>query len=73
MEFDLAGLPSKITYADAGQPETTEAYSDFRDVSGVKLPFKTNVEQGGQPAGAATVSAYTINTGITPEVIGKRP
>ncbi len=73
MEFDLAGLPSRVTYADAGQPETTESYSDFRDVSGVKLPFKTNVQQGGQPAGAATVSAYTINTGITPEVIGKKP
>lgn len=73
MEFDLAGLPSKLSYRDAGQPETTETYSDFRDVSGVNLPFKTAVEQGGQPAGSATVSATTINTGVTAEVIGKRP
>jgi zinc protease len=73
MEFDLAGLPSKLIYTDAGQPETVESYTDFRDVSGLKLPFKSTVQQAGQPAGVSTISAYTINTGITAEVIAKRP
>jgi hypothetical protein len=73
LEFDLSGLPVKLIYTEAGQPETTETYSDFRDASGVKLPFKTSVQQGGQPAGAATVSTYTLNTGLTAEEIGKRP
>jgi hypothetical protein len=73
MEFDLTGLPSKLTYRDAAQPETAEAYADFRDVGGLKLPFKSTVQQGGQPAGAAAISGYTVNTGITAEQIGKRP
>ena len=73
LEFDLSGLPTKLAYTDAGQPETVETYTDFRDVSGVKLPFKTAVQQSGQPAGSATVSSYTLNTGITAEEIGKRP
>lgn len=64
LEFDASGLPAKLSYTEAGQPETSEAYSDFREVSGVKLPFK---------AGPGTISAYTINSGITAEVIGKRP
>lgn len=64
LEFDATGLPSKLSYTEAGQPETSEAYGDYRDVSGVKLPFK---------AGPAVISAYTINSGITAEAIGKRP
>ena len=73
MEFDLNGRPSKLIYTDAGQPETVESYTDFRDVNGLKFPFKSTVQQGGQPAGAATIATFTFNTGLKAEEIGKRP
>ena len=68
VEFDEAtGLPSKLTYREGGM-ETVEVLSDWRDVSGVKLPFKS-----GMGAGGFTVSDYRLNTGLVLEDIKKRP
>jgi zinc protease len=68
VEFDEAtGLPAKLTYREGGM-ETVEVLSDWRDVSGVKLPFRSAMGAGG-----FTVSDYRLNSGLSLEDIRKRP
>ena len=68
MEFDAAtGLPSKMTYADGGM-QATEAYSDWRDVNGIKMPFANALD-----AGPLVIGEYKFNTGLKVEELGKRP
>jgi zinc protease len=78
VEFDPAtGLPSKQIYSETdmrGAPsEVKETFSDWRDVGGVKLPFKVQIEQGGKPQGTVTVSDIKINTGLDPAELSKKP
>ncbi len=78
VEFDAAtGLPSKQIYSETdmrGAPsEVKETFSDWRDVGGVKLPFKVQIEQGGKPQGVVTVSDIKINTGLDPAELSKKP
>jgi zinc protease len=44
--------------------ETEEVYSDYRDTSGVKVPFKTVTRQGGKPRSELTATEVKINPGI---------
>ena len=78
MAFDsVTGLPQSITYKAtpaAGPPiDVRTSYSDFRDVNGVKTPYRTTVEQGGRKFGDATVTEYKSNTGLKLEDLQKRP
>jgi zinc protease len=77
IEFDAAtGLPAKLTYRETsgGQPASIEqSYSDWRDASGIKVPFKTTILQDGKPAGSAIVQDYKFNTGLKPEDLSKKP
>jgi zinc protease len=77
LEFDAAtGLPAKLTYRETsgGQPASIEqSYSDWRDASGIKVPFKTTIFQDGKPAGSAIVQDYKFNTGLKPEDLSKKP
>jgi len=75
--FDAGGLLRKLTYdsvAMAGPAEPVEEdYSDYRDVAGIKIPFRIDVLQGGKKYATVTVQDYKINTGLKPEDISKRP
>jgi zinc protease len=76
--FDPAtGLPQKVTYdsvAITGPPEPVEEdFSDFRDVSGVKVPFRVEIFESGKKFAVLTVEDYKINTGLKPEDLSKRP
>ncbi|MEO5924605.1 MAG: pitrilysin family protein [Bryobacteraceae bacterium] len=77
VEFDATGLPGKLLYRDAGAngapTEVTETMSDFREVSGLKVPFKVTIQQGTEGIGQATMTSYAFNSGLTAEEIGKRP
>jgi zinc protease len=78
LEFDPAtGLPSNQTYQEPGPTgapsQVVETMSDWRDVSGVKMPFRVVLEQDGHKAGEATVSAYQFNTGLKAEDLAKKP
>ena len=78
VEFDAAtGLPLRQIYSETdmrGTPsEVKETFSDWRDVAGVKLPFKVQIEQGGKPQGMVTVSDIKINTGLDPAELSKKP
>ena len=78
VEFDPeTGLPRKFTYdatVTGGGPQTVEEdYSDFREVNGVKAPFRTDILMGGKKYATVTVTSYKINTGLKPEELAKHP
>jgi hypothetical protein len=78
VEFDAAtGLPSVLIYKETsmgGPPsEIKETFSDWRDVDGIKLPFKVQIEQNGKKAGEAAVTEIKLNTGLKPEELNKKP
>jgi hypothetical protein len=70
-------LPARLSYAAVSvtgtAPNVLEMYSDFRDVDGIKIPFKVSLTTGGQPYGDVTVADFRINTGLKPENLQKRP
>ncbi len=72
-----SGLPQKVRY-DAvhvsGPPAMVEdVWSDFRDVNGVKIPFKISISRNGQKYADVTVTDCKINSGLTLEELQKRP
>jgi hypothetical protein len=78
VEFDDAtGLPVRVFYKETGMggppAEIKETFSDWRDVDGIKLPFKVLMEQNDQKVGEVAISEIKINTGIKPEELNKKP
>jgi hypothetical protein len=66
-------IGKRYVSAAMGPPtETDEVYSDYRDVNGIKAPYKTAVWQGGKMKGEMTVSEVRINPGI-PDTAYKKP
>ncbi len=53
--------------------EIVVGLSDFRDVDGVKLPFKMTLIQGGKKVADAVVSQYKLNSGLKLEDLAKQP
>jgi zinc protease len=74
---EKTGLPSKVLYQGAamgGPPqEIEEAYADWREVAGVRLPFQWTIVQGGKKFGEVKVDEYKINSGLTDEELSKKP
>ena len=52
------------TVTQQGPTEIETTLSDYRDVGGVKLPFKQTIVQNGQPAGESVTQAIEINPEI---------
>jgi len=78
VEFDPGtGLPAREIYTEPGQngapAETTEIYSDWREIAGMKLPFKAIQLENGMKMLEVTVSEYKINSGLTAATLSKRP
>jgi len=78
VEFDDAtGLPVRVVYKEAGMggapSEVKETISDWREVDGIKLPFKVLMEQNEQKVGEVAISEIKINTGIKPEDLSRKP
>lgn len=78
VEFDPAtGLPVSQIYKETGMggapSEVKETFSDWRDVDGIKLPFKTLMEQNGKKAGEATISDIKLNTGLKADELSRKP
>ena len=67
------GIPSKETYQQAGGASIEETFSDWRDVEGLKMPFKMTLLQNGKPAGELTVTKYELNTGLKVEDLSQKP
>jgi hypothetical protein len=78
LAFDPAtGLPATQTYQETGQngapSQTVEIFSDWRDVAGIKMPFKIVLQQDGKKAGEATAASYQFNSGLKAEDLAKKP
>ncbi len=78
IEFDEAtGLPVRLFYQETAMgpvpSEVRETFSDWREVDGIKLPFKVVMEQNEQKVGDVVVSEIKLNTGIKPEELSKKP
>ena len=75
--FDPAtGLPAQMQYASVGPQGPTEVVakvSDWKEVSGIRLPHKSVIEQGGQKFADATVTSWTLNSGLSAEELSKKP
>lgn len=73
---EKTGTPLKLTYQESG-PQGPAAYeqiySDWRDVSGVRVPFAWTVTQAGKKYAEVKVQAYKINSGLTEEALSKKP
>jgi hypothetical protein len=53
--------------------EVTARFSDWRDVGGIKMPFKTTIEQGGKKFADVTVQEYQFNSGLKAEALAEKP
>lgn len=56
-----------------GPADIVETLTDFRDVSGVQLPFHLDATQNGAPFLAITLRDVRVDTGVTRESIVKKP
>jgi hypothetical protein len=69
-------LPKTLSYdavnVTGAAPVVQENYSDFREVNGIKIPFRINLTQNGRPYADAVVSDFKINTGLKREDLQKR-
>jgi len=68
---EKTGTPQKITYTE-GQT-VTQLFSDWREVGGVRLPYKWSVMQGERKFATVTIEDYKINSGLTPETLSIKP
>ncbi len=70
-------LPLKLTYQGTDpfsgtRAEFEELYLDYREVAGVKYPFRTVTRQGGKRFAELVVSEVKLNAGV-PEELFKKP
>jgi len=78
IDFDPGtGLPTREVYTEPGQngapAETADIFSDWREVAGIKLPFKAVQQENGVKMLEMTVSEYKINSGLAAAELSKRP
>ena len=53
--------------------ETADIFSDWREVAGIKLPYKAIQLENGMKMLEVTVSEYKINNGLNVAELSKRP
>jgi len=78
VEFDPGtGLPRRVSYDGAqatGVPiPAADEYADFREVAGVKVPFKITLLRGGRKFADAVVTEFKINSNLQARELAKRP
>ena len=74
---EKTGLPTTLAYKQSpaeGGKSVEQQFSDWREASGgVRLPFQWTVLQDGQKFATVTVEDYKVNSGLTEEVLSKKP
>jgi hypothetical protein len=74
---EQTGLPTRKMYKSMGRggapADVVETLSDWRDVDGLKFPFKVVLEQNGEPAGETVSEEVKINSGLSVETMSKQP
>jgi hypothetical protein len=70
------GMPRGLRYRTTNGGATTsveESWSDFRDVDGIKLPYKTSISRNDQKFADVLITGYKINSGLKPEELQLKP
>ncbi len=70
----VTGLISKSRYkiaVGATEVSAEEIYSDYRDVNGLKVAFKTELRREGAPAVERTVRKYEFNVPVDSTIFSK--
>ncbi|HXA65530.1 MAG TPA: pitrilysin family protein [Bryobacteraceae bacterium] len=70
---EKTGLPSKTSYREGGQGTVSQIFADWRDVNGIRLPFEWTTMQGDKKFATVKIDSYKINSGLTAEVLSKKP
>jgi len=72
-----SGLPLTASYRSvqmAGPPaKLVDTYSDWREVDGLRFPFKITTLRDGQPYAEVNVVKIELNSGLTVEQLSKKP
>jgi hypothetical protein len=65
------GLPERLlyqSYSPGSPPKSTEEiYSDYRELAGVRVPYKVVIMEDGQKLADATVTSFQVNNGLKVE------
>lgn len=56
-----------------GLADIEQTYSDYREVSGIQVPFRIEVTQNGFPLVKFSVNEVKFNSGVDPVELAKRP
>jgi hypothetical protein len=67
------GMPAKASYQEGGQGSVSQIFADWRDVNGIRLPFEWTTMQGDKKFATVKIDSYKINSGLTSEVLSKKP
>jgi hypothetical protein len=70
------GLPKNALYeaiTAAGMLPVIETYSDYRDLNGLKIPYKVAITLSGKKYQDLTMKSMQINTGLKVADLEKRP
>jgi argininosuccinate lyase len=59
-------------YQAAGEgAEVAQTFADWRDVDGIKMPYRITFEQSGKKVATAEVDEYKFNTGLKAEDVNR--
>ena len=70
---EKTGIPAKTSYQEGGQSIISQIFSDWRDVNGIRLPFAWTTMRDDKQFATVKIDNYKINSGLTPEVLSKKP
>jgi hypothetical protein len=77
LTLEAGGLPQKVSYQLApmqGAPVMIDtSFGEWKEVDGIKLPFRISMTQDIKAAAELTVQEYKLNRGLKAEDIEKRP
>jgi hypothetical protein len=71
-----SGLLLKKAYRGmglGGQADIEQTFSDYREVDGIRTPFRVAITQNGFPFIQAVISEMKFNTGVSPAELAKKP
>jgi hypothetical protein len=67
-----SGQPTALEYSRKGEP-VRETFSDWHEVNGIKVPFKTEISQAGKTVQTSVASEIKLNTNLNAENLSKKP
>lgn len=70
---EKTGMPAKSSYQESSQGSVSQIFADWREVDGIRLPFEWTTMQNDKKFATVKIDSYKINSGLTAEVLSKKP